>query len=177
MQPLSVTTHFHDNKLHSNSFHGISRQSLINNTDLRLLEHGGSLEDFHKFKYGYDCTSSQLGSMETVENLNTMDAGEVPKTSKLFWSFGKKDISTKTTPPKPAPRMKAKDDSHDGNYNYHTVEITLAPLEPRFGFSVSGGADESFPARIDNISKGRLFIVRAILNAFPQPSNNFEKHG
>ena len=154
VQPLSVAKHLLDNKHHSNSFHGIGSQGLKNDTGLTCLEHGGSLEDFHKFKSGYDCTSSQLGSMETVENLNKMD-GEMTETSKLVWSFGKKDTSVdtpkKTTPPKPVPRATEK----DGSNNVFTVKIKLAPLEPRFGFSVSGGADESFPARIDNISKGK----------------------
>ena len=152
MQPLSVAKHLLDNKHHSNSFHGTGSEGLKHDTDLTILEHGGSLEDFHKFKNGYDCTSSQLGSMETVEDLNKVDQKEM-ETSKLIWSFGKKDTLTKPTPPKPMPRVSSTE--KEGNNNIHTVKLHLAPLEPRFGFSVSGGADESFPARIDNISKGK----------------------
>ena len=147
MQPLSVAKHLLDNKHHSNSFHGTSSKQ---DADLTILEHGGSLEDFHKFKNGYDCTSSQLGSMETVEDLNKMDREEA-EPSKLIWSFGKKETPPKSTPPKPMPRAMSK----EGSNNVHTVKLKLAPLEPRFGFSVSGGSDEGFPARIDNISKGK----------------------
>ena len=164
--PLTGTYHhldnsYHSNSFHSNSFHVSSGQSLLNKTDefsnLNIFEHGGSLEDFQRFKHGYDCTSSQIGSMETVENLHTMDAGDTPKPNKFMWASNKKkDVLAKPLPP----HVPVSGDTDEGeSCRCFTVQINLAPLEPRFGFSVSGGADEKFPARIDNISKGRLFSI------------------
>ena len=150
---------YHSNSLHSNSFHVSSNQSLLEEefSNLNILEYGGSLEDFQRFKHGYNCTSSQLGSMETVDNLHTMDSGDIPKPSKFIWTSTKKRDVPPKPPPPPKPARNSERNSEDGNnYKCFNVEINLAPLEPRFGFSVSGGADESFPARIDNISKGRF---------------------
>lgn len=154
--PISVATHHLDNKLHSNSFHGSSNQSQTDKfSNLNIFEYGGSLENFQRFKHGYECTSSQIGSMETVENLHKMDAGEVSQNSTLSWSFGKKNVApTKPLPPKPVSRGSKK----GNDFDYFTVDLKLGPLEPRFGFSVSGGSDESFPARIDNISTGKSYL-------------------
>ena len=37
-----------------------------------------------------------------------------------------------------------------------TIVLKLKPLDRRFGFSVIGGSDYSFPARIDEISEGNF---------------------
>ena len=144
--------------LRSQSLHGKQLPGNSNASgDYANLGPVGSLEDFQKFTNGYNCTSSRFGSLETMEkNAKKPKDQKVSKTesyeannqdteSSLFNEIEKALKNSKNSSV-----LEHEDDDHQILY-YH---VEMLPMDQRFGFSVSGGTDEGFPPKIDNISKG-----------------------
>ena len=135
----------------------------------------GSLEDFQRFKNGYECTSSRFGSLERPtksdlqlqNDFQTKTDLQVPSKS-LSGSKSSllNEIHTAMNHVNNS-NNNPEDVSDDGNetfinmeeeedYIYMNIHVEILPMEQRFGFSVLGGADEDLSPRIDNISKGKL---------------------
>ncbi|XP_052768272.1 protein PALS1-like isoform X2 [Mya arenaria] len=160
---LSLTSEL-DNESPSNTFlrsQSLHGKQLPGNAsgDYANLGPTGSLEDFHNFTNGYDCTSSRFGSLETLTRKKPPELDP----------FSIKVKGEAASPPSASSNAGStmffeieqameENDEDEGSPVEHfenlTIIVKIPPMEQKFGFSVSGGCDESFPPRVDSISKG-----------------------
>ena len=120
----------------------------------------GSLEDFQNFTNGYNCTSSRFGSLETVlpsakKDIDHSQTNQMA--SDNIWSFPGEKRSSLFFEIENALQERhggSQVESEEDGVTCLIVHVIIPPMEQRFGFSVSGGSDESFPPRVDNISPG-----------------------
>lgn len=147
--------------LRSRSLHGKQLPGNSNASgDYANLGFTGSLEDFQHFTNGYNCTSSRFGSLETVlpqakRDLELRPMNQLSEDS--VWNFPTENRSSLFLEIENALQARqsgATVEFEEGDYVYLIVHVVIPPMEQRFGFSVSGGSDESFPPRVDNISPG-----------------------
>lgn len=145
--------------LRSQSLHG---KQLPGNAsgDYANLGLAGSLEDFQNFTNGYNCTSSRFGSLETVLPSSKKDNNQKQSNQMSgdnIWSFPGENRSSLFSEIENALQERhggATVESEEDGIMYLMVHVVIPPMGQRFGFSVSGGSDESFPPRVDNISPG-----------------------
>lgn len=151
--------------LRSQSLHGKQLPGNSNASgDYANLGLAGSLEDFHNFTNGYNCTSSRFGSLETIlpsaaKKDNDLDKNSMSHVAEdSVWKFPAENRGSLFYEIENAlherENMAKTKSEEEGEYTYLTVHVEIPPMEQRFGFSVSGGSDESFPPRVDNISAG-----------------------
>jgi len=157
--------------LRSQSLHGKQLPSNASGDYANLTL--GSLENFDYFTSGYECTSSRFGSLETLHRKKTHDhdpvtskVNDTPKSpvnvtppvlkpSSMFYEIEQameSDSESETDQDGQEPVVEEETDQ----WQRLKVKVIIPPMEQRFGFSVSGGCDESFPPRVDNVSKGNL---------------------
>lgn len=117
----------------------------------------GSLEDFQKFTNGYNCTSSRFGSLETMEKSSKKQKNS--KDIKEMQTSSHKDTESSLFNEIENALRNSNNSSSiehvDNEFLYLIYHVEMLPMDQRFGFSVSGGVDEGFPPKIDNISKGK----------------------
>lgn len=176
---LSSTSEFQDDQSPSNneslssnqilrtqSLHGVQLPGNSNasgNSDHANLGPVGSLEDFTKFTNGYNCTSSRFSSLETTEMsakklkdktahlAKKMDVPDQTDTESSLFNEIENALKHSIN--------KSSLEHEDNEFKYLYCHVEMLPMEKRFGFSVSGGIDEGFPPKIDNISKGEHFLL------------------
>lgn len=176
---LSAVTEFQEDNIETNkeplhSNHILRSQSLNmnemsgkNHTSRDYSDFGpvGSLEDFQKFTNGYDCTSSQFGSLEGMEMFTKKSKDPKADTKRLPVVTAVDTETESSLFDEIQSAMKNEQDSTStmDNQGYLCFHIEMLPSDKRFGFSVSGGIDEGKRPKIDKISKGmydQMFVYK-----------------